>query len=90
MKSMTGFGRGEASGDGYDVSVEISSVNRKALDVSVALPREWAMLERQISERVRGAMARGSVRVIVQISAQADSVSWSVDDKAVHHTLDHL
>ena len=90
MKSMTGFGRGEASGDGFEVSVEISSVNRKALDVSVALPREWAMLERQISERVRGAMARGAVRVMVQISEQEDAASWNVDDKAVHRTLDRL
>jgi len=87
---MTGYGRGEASGDGYDVLVEISSVNRKTLDVSVALPREWAMLERQVSERVRGALARGAVRVLVQINAQPDAATWNVDEVAVHKTLDRL
>lgn len=90
MKSMTGYGRGEAQGGSYDVAVEISSVNRKALDVSVAIPKEWAMLERQVSERVRTALARGAVRVLVQISTRSDAATLSVDDLAVHKTLDHL
>ncbi len=90
MKSMTGYGRGEAQGGAYDVAVEITSVNRKALDVSVALPREWVMLERQVSDRVRAALSRGAVRVMVQINSRAESASLNVDDSAVHRTLDHL
>ena len=60
MKSMTGYGRGTATGGGCEVLVELSSVNRKSLDVSVSLPKEWATLERVLTERVRGALARGA------------------------------
>ncbi|HEY8240281.1 MAG TPA: YicC/YloC family endoribonuclease, partial [Kiritimatiellia bacterium] len=33
LRSMTGYGRGVASGHGLHVEVEVSSVNRKQLDV---------------------------------------------------------
>jgi uncharacterized protein (TIGR00255 family) len=90
MKSMTGYGRGEASGDNHEVVVELSSVNRKALDVSVSLPREWATLERVVVDRVRAGIARGAIRVVVQISAVSAAASLDVDDAAVHATLDKL
>ena len=45
MKSMTGYGRGECSQDGFKITVELSSVNRKQSEISVALPREMEMLE---------------------------------------------
>jgi uncharacterized protein (TIGR00255 family) len=90
MKSMTGYGRGQSSGDGYDVLVEVSSVNRKALDVMVALPKEWAMLERPVAEKVRAALARGAVRVAVQIERRGTAGELSIDEGAVHKTLDKL
>jgi uncharacterized protein (TIGR00255 family) len=90
MKSMTGYGRGQASDENYDVTVELSSVNRKALDVSVALPREWAGLERMISERVRGELSRGAVRVGVEIETKQSAGELVVDDAQVHRTLDRL
>jgi hypothetical protein len=33
MKSMTGFGRGTAQGDGYSVAVDLKTVNNRFLDV---------------------------------------------------------
>ena len=45
LKSMTGFGEGVASADGVRVSVEMSSVNRKQLDINVNLPRNLATLD---------------------------------------------
>lgn len=87
---MTGYGRGQTSDDGYDVTVEVSSVNRKALDVSVSLPKEWSMLERPVLERVRAALARGSVRVAVQIDRRSKAGEFAIDEASVHKTLDKL
>ena len=39
MKSMTGYGRGECAQDGFKITVELSSVNRKQSEISVVLPR---------------------------------------------------
>ena len=52
MKSMTGYGRGECAQDGFKLTVELSSVNRKQAEVSVALPRELEMLEAQTREGI--------------------------------------
>ena len=87
---MTGYGRGQSSGGSYDVTVEVSSVNRKALDVIVALPKEWSSLERPVSEKVRAALARGAVRVSVQIDRREEAGVMEIDETAVHKVLDRL
>jgi len=75
LKSMTGFGHGHAQGDGLRVDVEISSVNRKQLDVIVNLPRPLQSLESWILEQLSHEMSRG--RVSLQISIQSTGASKS-------------
>ncbi len=50
--SMTGFGRGEASSGAVKVEVELSSVNRKQLEIRLSLPRPLSGREAQIQEIV--------------------------------------
>jgi len=52
MKSMTGYGRSDCSQDGFKITVELSSVNRKQSEISVNLPREMEMLEAQIRDLI--------------------------------------
>jgi len=66
MKSMTGYGRGECSQDGFKITVEISSVNRKQTEISVNIPREMEMLEAGIRDVINRGIARG--RLIVRVS----------------------
>jgi uncharacterized protein (TIGR00255 family) len=61
MKSMTGYGRGECARNGFKVTVELSSVNRKQAEISVALPRELEVLEAQVRDAINQAVARGRV-----------------------------
>ncbi len=75
MKSMTGYGRGECAQDGFKITVELSSVNRKQAEVSVALPREMEMLEAQIRDAIHRAVARGRVNVRVTLHAAEDKLS---------------
>lgn len=74
---MTGFGRGEARGEGVTWNVECGSVNRKQLEVAVNLPRELAELENAVRTEVATAVSRGRINVAVRreaASAQADAV----------------
>jgi uncharacterized protein (TIGR00255 family) len=71
MKSMTGYGRGDCSQDGFKVTVEASSVNRKQTEISVNLPREMELLEGQVRELVHERIARGRVTVRVSLHAGA-------------------
>jgi len=70
---MTGFGNGEASADGLVYRAEISSVNRKQVDIVVSLPREFVRLEAQVRERIGVDISRGRVNVSINISAAEDS-----------------
>jgi len=71
MKSMTGYGRGECSKDGFKITVELSSVNRKQSEISVNLPRELELLEAPIRDRVNRHVARGRLTVRVSLHAGA-------------------
>lgn len=70
LRSMTGYGRGVAVGEGLTVTVELGSVNRKQLDVSLSLPRGMHLLEARIAEAIHGGITRGRVTVDV-------SIDWS-------------
>src|SRR5207237_9606583 len=69
MKSMTGYGRGDCSQDGFKITVELSSVNRKQREISVNLPREMEMLEAQIRDVINRYVARGRLTVRVGLHA---------------------
>jgi len=69
MKSMTGYGRGECARDGFNVTVELSSVNRKQAEISVNLPRELELLESRIRESILEKVSRGRVTTRVTVHA---------------------
>src|SRR5215813_4396319 len=75
MRSMTGYGRGDCSQDGFKITVELSSVNRKQSEVSVTLPREMEMLEAQIRDIIHTCIARGRLNVRVSLHAGASKLS---------------
>ncbi len=61
MKSMTGFGRGAASGDEFTVAVEIKTVNNRYLDIHLRLSQELSPLEMIIRKRIGARLSRGRV-----------------------------
>ena len=67
VRSMTGFGHGTAQSGGLRVDVEISSVNRKQLDIGASLPKALGQLEVRIHEAVGRALHRGRVSVDVAV-----------------------
>ncbi|MCB9794140.1 MAG: YicC family protein [Alphaproteobacteria bacterium] len=66
MNSMTGFGRGEASGNGVTVTVELKSVNNRFRDLQLRCPREYAALEPRIANMLKQRFARGRIDVYVR------------------------
>lgn len=40
MYSMTGYGRGMASKEGRELTIELKSVNNRFLDIGMKLPRQ--------------------------------------------------
>jgi len=95
MQSMTGYGAGAAplaGVGGREVFAEISSVNRKGLELSVALPREWNALEGAVGELAKARLHRGAVRLSITLRAPAAKASGAAglqwDDAALQKEFD--
>ena len=65
---MTGRGVGAAAGRLARVEVELSSVNRKQLDVDVGLPRFLSSFESRVQELVQGRLSRGRVSGEIRVT----------------------
>src|SRR5438874_9730662 len=73
MKSMTGYGRGEQTQEGYKIVSEISTVNRRQAEVNVYLPRELEQLDARVRTEINKRVARGriTVRITLHVSETA-------------------
>lgn len=80
VRSMTGYGRGEAVLHERSITVEVRSVNNRYLDCSVKMPRLYIFAEEAMKKCVQAAITRGKVDVFISIdSSQADGVSVTVN-----------
>lgn len=80
IKSMTGYGRGEAEREGRSITIELKSVNNRYLDCNVRLPRSCSFAEEGIKSRVKAATSRGKVDVFVTVdTTQADAVAVTLN-----------
>ena len=68
MKSMTGYGCGECVSKGAKIFVELSSVNRRQVEVALSLPSEIEALEPELRKILLASVSRGRVsgRVILE------------------------
>jgi len=89
MNSMTGYGRATASLGNLSLTVQINSVNRRGLDLSLKLPDEWQTFESSVGEAVRKVALRGKVHVEVEVTGKSTATAdW--DQAAVAATLEQL
>ena len=71
MRSMTGFGLGEAPVGTGKLAVEIRGVNHRFLDVRVRLPRELLDLSSFVEQLARERLARGRYEVALRVDGVA-------------------
>ena len=71
VKSMTGFGKGEATLRNKKITVEIRSLNSKQLDLSLRLPAVYRQSEYEIRNLIARTIQRGKVDVFVSVESQS-------------------
>lgn len=72
MKSMTGYGKSEASNDFITVTVEVKSINSKNLDLRINLPRIVNNLLNKLNNKVKEYVKRGKVDVYINYKLSPD------------------
>ncbi len=82
IRSMTGYGSAKGSCEGFNIGVELRSVNNRYLDCSVRLPRGFLFAEDSVKSRVQSHISRGKVDVYISIdSAGTDAVLVKVNEQ---------
>lgn len=59
--SMTGFGRGEASDQTVEITVEIKSVNHRYNDIILKIPKKFNIFEEKMKSKIKSVVNRGRV-----------------------------
>jgi len=86
LKSMTGYGRGEAVVGTQNATVEVRSVNHRYLDVQLRIPRCLIPLESKIKKLISSFVSRGKVEIAVQLGADEKAEnSLSVNTDMAEH-----
>ena len=78
LRSMTGYGRGEAVFSERSITVELRSVNNRYLDCTIKMPRAFLFAEEKLKNAVQAAVARGTVDVFISVDASAGDKSSKV------------
>lgn len=91
IQSMTGFGKGEAKDENYNVSVEIKSVNNRFKDIRFKLPSHLNSLEMELRELLQNRFIRGTFDVFVGVrKAEGKNRFDDLDDNKVKQFLEKI
>ena len=73
IRSMTGFGRAEATVGGKLITVELKSVNHRYFEFNCRTSRGYAFLEEKLKSFVSTRVSRGKIDMFVSITSVEDS-----------------
>ena len=89
LRSMTGYGCSERTGEERRVRVEVRSVNQRFLDVQIKAPRTMLQVEDRVRKLVESVLARGRVTVYIEWKSATEE-SPSVNINAAHELIRQL
>lgn len=74
LRSMTGFGRSKGQKSGYNVTVEVKSLNSKFLDAQIRIPKNFLDKELEIRSQLAKALNRGKVSLSIDLMKEEGGV----------------
>ena len=83
IKSMTGYGRGEACAVGRRFTIELKSVNNRYCEVIMRQPRSLNQIEDKLKRRILDRVARGRVDAYISVEETGDITPTVKVDKAL-------
>ncbi len=91
IRSMTGYGKGEATDGNISVSVELRSVNHRFFELNAKIPRGYLYVEDMLKSIVSEKVARGKVDAFVDITlGDGEKIDISVRHSFVKAYIDAL
>lgn len=94
IKSMTGYGRGEACAEGRRFTVELKSVNNRYCEVILRQPRSLTQFEDKIKRQIQNKVTRGRLDGFITIEETGEVTPTVKVDKALaltyHKAMEEL
>ena len=88
MNSMTGYGMAMFSLDKQTVEIEVSSVNKRHLEVVVSVPKEWQRFEYDATKKIKSFFERGRIRVSINVAKNSENeVELLFEDSLIEKDL---
>ena len=78
IKSMTGYGRVETTGQDRNIVVEFKSVNHRFLEISLRMPQALSPLELEFKKKIGEKIKRGRVEVFIRLEAGSTSAAETI------------
>ncbi|MCS6794381.1 MAG: DUF1732 domain-containing protein [Raineya sp.] len=83
LQSMTGYGKAQSEQNGYQIEVEIKTLNSKFLDVSLRMPKELNEKELEIRALLQEHLERGKVSLTINFQRPAHLQTANLDEKTI-------
>jgi len=83
IKSMTGYGRVEASEQGRNIAVEVKSVNHRFLELSLRIPPPLFPVELDLRKKISESFKRGRIEVFIRVengNSSTDGANINLDN----------
>ncbi|MFH1842451.1 MAG: YicC/YloC family endoribonuclease [bacterium] len=90
MRSMTGYGTGDATSADMTVTVELRSVNHRFLDVALKLPAVLMPLESEIRNYLKENVARGRITCAATLSSFHTATPVVLDEERLKQGINLL
>lgn len=78
IKSMTGYGRVETSGQDRNIVVEVKSVNHRFLEISLRMPQTLFPLELDFKKKIGEKLKRGRIEVFIRLEARSMNAAEAI------------
>ena len=83
IKSMTGFGAGDAETADFQVHIEVKAVNQRFLETNYHMPYSMNMFENQLTKKTKEYASRGKLDINIRFQDLRDKVVTVKVDKGL-------
>ncbi len=83
IKSMTGFGAGDAETADFKVHIEVKAVNQRFLETNYHMPYSMNMFENQLTKKIKEYASRGKLDINIRFQDLRDKVVTVKVDKGL-------
>ncbi len=90
LRSMTGYGAVRLAGEGFELYVEVRSINNRFFKVTSKISEEISFLQSEMEEEIRRQVERGSINLVVRFHPTRFTDLYEIDEAVLRKYLSRI